>query len=95
MFIGGREPMVIGDFKNVCNLWGSVSALTKWGDLSIWHKSGDTSPLGDLSKENSGGPPLPTSPQPSPFFPSILGVAYMGWRKAAALRRTSLEELQQ
>lgn len=53
--------MVIGDLKGVCIPWGSVSDITKGGDLSIWLKSGALNPLNDLLKENSCGP-LPTSP---------------------------------
>lgn len=61
--------MVIGDLKDVCIPWGSVSDITKEGDLSTWLKSGALSPLGDLSKENSGGP-LPTSPS-FPLYPPL------------------------
>lgn len=84
--------VVIGDLKNVCIPGGSVSALMKRGDLSIWVKSGDLSPLSDLSKENPGGPSLTTSP--SLPFSLCSRVGYMGWRRAAALGRKSPEELQ-
>lgn len=83
---------------------GVLFLLSGKGELSTWLKSEDQSTLGDLSKENSGGP-LPTSP--SLLLSCSLARKgwggrvredgrgwYTSWSKASALGMTSLEELQ-